>query len=707
MALADIDGLPRDAVLGLASSGMLAIAHLPTFFGDRSLQTASRFGWPARQDGTKASAWLGWGNRRSGQAARQLAKVAGVPFALLEDGFIRSVGLGKTGAPPVSLVVDDEGIYYDAAGPSRLERLIGSAECSSPQFQAAAAQALARWRAERLSKYNLGDDDAPPGLAGKIILVDQVHGDASLAGAGAGQRSFAAMLALALQNHSADRLVVLTHPDVREGKARGCLTELAAAQGISVLAQALSPHAILDVAAQVWTVSSGLGFEALLRGVPVTCFAAPFYAGWGLTDDKAVTALFQAAQQRRCARPTLETLFGAAFLRYARYADPVTRRALDFHGAVDRLAEWRKLDRARGRLASDAFGFSRWKRKAATAFLSGTQGSMQYHGKATPRALRRLGGTQARRIAVWGMTDRPGFAEGCRQVGHTLLRVEDGFLRSVGLGSDLLAPGSLVLDDLGLYYDARQESRLERILARDEFSPELLSRASALRAQLCANAITKYNLGHTPVDLRHAAGARRIVLVAEQVPGDASLRFGGGDVAGNLALLHAVRQENPAAFIVYKEHPDLVAGNRRGRLAPQLLRASADLVLSRGDMAGLFGQIDALHVMSSLAGFEALLRGVAVDVWGRPFYAGWGLTRDHAALPRRNRRLSLDELVAGTLITYPLYADPVSHVPCSVEDFMLALAAARAGGPAVTNAAGLTGQMRWLRRWLLAALRKA
>ncbi|MEF8701859.1 MAG: capsular polysaccharide biosynthesis protein, partial [Candidatus Accumulibacter sp. UW26] len=56
-----------------------------------------------------------------------------------------------------------------------------------------------------------------------------------------------------------------------------------------------------------------------------------------------------------------------------------------------------------------------------------------------------------------------------------------------------------------------------------------------------------------------------------------------------------------------------------------------------------------------------LLRGKRVVVHGQPFYAGWGLTEDRVrggvALGRRERRLQLDELVAGTLLRYPVYWD--------------------------------------------------
>jgi capsular polysaccharide export protein len=70
---------------------------------------------------------------------------------------------------------------------------------------------------------------------------------------------------------------------------------------------------------------------------------------------------------------------------------------------------------------------------------------------------------------------------------------------------------------------------------------------------------------------------------------------------------------------------------------------------------------DEVHTMNSLTGFDALLRGKQVVTYGQPFYAGWGLTEDRCeggqALVRRTRLLTLDELVAGVLLKYPLYWD--------------------------------------------------
>jgi capsular polysaccharide export protein len=66
-----------------------------------------------------------------------------------------------------------------------------------------------------------------------------------------------------------------------------------------------------------------------------------------------------------------------------------------------------------------------------------------------------------------------------------------------------------------------------------------------------------------------------------------------------------------------------------------------------------------------------------VATYGAPFYAGWGLTEDRVSLPRRTRRLTLDELVAGALILYPAYVDPVTGLACDAETAVWRLSQAR------------------------------
>ena len=256
-------------------------------------------------------------------------------------------------------------------------------------------------------------------------------------------------------------------------------------------------------------------------------------------------------------------------------------------------------------------------------------------------------------------------AKAAEQQGVPLLRVEDGFVRSVGLGSDFMPAASLVLDSRGMHFDPSVRSDLEQLLGETECDAALLERARGLIARLVARGITKYNVGVAALPIEWPAGKRRI-LVPGQVEDDLSVRLGGEGITGNADLLARVRTANPDAFILYKPHPDVEAGHRRGRIADEVATSFADIVIRDVSTAVILAEIDELHTLTSLAGFEALLRRRRVVVYGRPFYAGWGLTTDLGRVDR-GRRLTLEELVAGALILYPRYLDPVTRLPCGPE----------------------------------------
>lgn len=266
------------------------------------------------------------------------------------------------------------------------------------------------------------------------------------------------------------------------------------------------------------------------------------------------------------------------------------------------------------------------------------------------------------RMLVWGPRAPDEVVQLGRASGARILQVEDGFIRSVGLGSDLIRPQSVVLDGRGIYFDAARPSDLEVLLNEQAFTPDELSEALAVREFIVAHGITKYNLEpNEPIDFSGLAGDRPVVLVPGQVEDDASIALGCTGIHTNLQLLEAVRAARPHAFIVYKPHPDVVSGNRKGRLAASAARQYADWVETKASVVSCIAACDELHTMTSLSGFDALLRGKPVVTYGQPFYAGWGLTEDRCqdgpAFARRTRRLSLDELVVGALLKYPIYWD--------------------------------------------------
>lgn len=294
-------------------------------------------------------------------------------------------------------------------------------------------------------------------------------------------------------------------------------------------------------------------------------------------------------------------------------------------------------------------------------------------------------------LAVWGMKPFAGeLAPGVR-----VLRLEDGFLRSVGLGVDLIRPMSWVVDGRGIYYDATRPSDLEHLLATAPFDDAALQRAARLRERVVAQGLTKYNTGGQR--WQRPAGAACVVLVPGQVESDASLAYGAPGIRSNMALLQAARAAHPDAYLVYKPHPDVLAGLRaRGADEQEALRW-CDEVVEHAPMGELLMAVDQVHVLTSLAGFEALLRGKRVTCHGQPFYSGWGLTQDMLPNARRTRRLALDELVAGALIEYPVYLGRAGGSLLSPEQALDELVAWRA-------LAG--GRLPWWRKWFRVVLRR-
>lgn len=598
-----------------------------------------------------------WGASPTAWRGRAMATRSGAGLVTVEDAFLRSVLPGRARGPvarrgPVGLLIDTRGMHFDPDRPSALTALI--ADGTAAQHADRAAAALARLRAADLSKYNAHLPDMPPPGDDYVLVVDQTRGDAALMGAG--RALFLSMLAAARDEYPGRRIVVRAHPETAAGLRPGHLTRDDLRSGEMFCDAPVSPWRLVENAAAVYAVSSQLGYEALLAGHRPRIFGTPFYAGWGLTADETAPTRGTAAAA---------ALFAASHLLAPVWYDPCRDRLTDFDGALNQIeAEaraWRQ-DHAGHR----AYGMRLWKRPAiARAFGSGRGVRFTNHP-----------GTGV--TLVWANR-----ADTVPQA----IRVEDGFLRSRGLGAALTPPLSLVADDLGIYYDPTRESRLERLIAEGP-PPGGAARAEALIATIRAAHLSKYNLTGAPPALPPRDGRARI-LVPGQVEDDASIRLAAGVERTNLALLTRVRAENPDAMLIYRPHPDVAAGLRPGVVVAADLARLADHTVPDADLTALLDQVDAVWTITSTLGFEALLRGLPVTTLGAPFYAGWGLTRDLGTIPSRRRaRPTLAALAHACLIAYPRCFDPDSGLPCPPE-----VTAERLADPARR---GQSAPLRWL-----------
>ncbi|WMC09237.1 capsular polysaccharide biosynthesis protein [Oceanimonas pelagia] len=617
------------------------------------------------------AAVVGWGMKPNTERARRLAERRALPFWQLEDGFIGYIGHPAGGGHRLSLIVDKVGVYYDATRPSALEHMLQSLDWWNDDWQQRAGALRQALVEHGITKYNCYAGNTLPAAVAtrldnarpRVLVIDQTRGDQSVRLGLASEQSFANMLTAAKAENPGAQIIVRTHPDVLLGKKLGYLNDVG--DDVLLLADSVNPFALMAQVDKVYTVTSQLGFEALLAGKPVVCFGAPFYAGWGVTDDRI-------AVPRRGEPRTVPQLLAAAYLRYCRYLDPITGERCELEDVLDLILAQRSPVPPVDELY--AVGFSLWRRRFAPRFLSRYARKVTFVNRIPDAMDSRFRGNDNKAVLVWGRR----FESQLANCPLPVWRMEDGFLRSVGLGSDLRRPGSLVIDPVGIYYDPRTPSAIEHYLGHHDFSSLELSLGEQLLTHFREQALTKYNVGtRSRLDWRKQANGRPVLLVPGQVDDDASVQLGSPFVAGNAALLQAVRAAHPNAFIIFKPHPDVVSGNRKGQVPEKVLKTCVDLVETDAGIVDCLDACDTVHVLTSLTGLEALIRGKPVTVWSQPFYAGWGLTTDVHPVARRGRALPLPALVYATYAWYPTYVDYQTGLCSTPQRFARQLARER------------------------------
>ncbi|WP_435231341.1 capsular polysaccharide biosynthesis protein [Pseudopelagicola sp. nBUS_20] len=606
-----------------------------------------RFGLPKEGDFIAI-----WGQSPTAYRGKAVAKATNASPLFVEDAFLRSLHPGRTASePPIGVLIDQKGPHFDPSAPTDLEDILTMNPLDDTALLNRARGAIARIRDAHLTKYSGVDPTLTSPAPGYVLVIDQARGDASVTASKAGDDRFREMLVMAQEEHPSCPVIIKTHPETLDGQRPGYFGQKDVTDRVSLCTEPYSPWVLFDGAVGVYTVSSQMGFEAIFAGHKPRIFGQPFYAGWGLTTDE-----FPVARRER--KLTRAQLFAAAMILYPIWYDPNLDRLCTLEDSVNALdanvRAWRE-----DRRGWNAIGMRLWKRGP----------------------LQKIFGRVTRMTFDKHSLDRPDMVWANKPGSQGATRIEDGFLRSRGLGAELVPPLSLVCDDLGIYYDPTKESRLERLIAkRVNLRPDQRLRAENLIDSLRELGLSKYNLGgkHFKLPVGHK------ILVTGQVEDDASILVGAGPVCTNRNLLLITREANPDAIILYKPHPDVEAGLRKG-VVPDAADLS-DMVLEKADMAALLAQVSEVWTMTSLTGFEALIRGCKVVTTGAPFYAGWSLTNDQGTVPKRRKaKPDLAGLVHAALIDYPRYFDPSSGLPCSVETIVERLKTGEISYPGSVN----------------------
>ncbi|EAK4038146.1 capsular polysaccharide biosynthesis protein [Campylobacter jejuni] len=625
----------------------------------------------------KDDLFFGWGRKKSGLKAMNLAKKYKAKFILLEDGFIRSLNLGVENSPSFSMVKDDIGIYYDATMPSKLENLLNTYEFKDEEIKQA-KKAIELIKKYKISKYN-NNLDIPDDYFQKdekrALIITQTANDASLEFGLAKDFKTVDMIKDAIKENPKSKIYIKIHPDVLSGKKQSDLDINSLPKECILITENFNPIALLEFFDKVYTKTSGMGFEALMQECECICYGMPFYAGWGLTKDKLEC-------KRRMQKRSLEEVFYAAYILYSEYFNPYLNQKSNIFDTIQTLAKYKDIEKVNSNRLF-MLGFTLWKRHFIKPFFNAKDNEIIFLNSLKSLARYKL--KENDKFFIWGKkydenTLKNLLLTKAKEQNLTnftpkISLVEDGFIRSISLGSDLTRPFSLIVDDKGLYIDPNKASKLEELLQNEIFDENILNRAKNIIKILLENRFSKYNgLKHENLKINAKIG-QKIILIPAQVEDDASMILGGFGLS-TLDLLKEVRAKNQDAYIIFKPHPDVLSGNRVGLKDETRILEFCDEIVKDCSIDSAIKIADEIHTITSTSGFDALLRAKKVFIYGMPFYAGWGLTKDKYKCERRTRKLSLEELVAGALIAYPRYINPKTKTLCEIEvclDIMLNL----------------------------------
>jgi len=294
----------------------------------------------------RSDVFLRWGLKKTipGILTDKLADIFNKKKLYIEDGFIRSINLGLSGEPTLSVISDDISLYYDSTIETSFQKFLNSDFTLTNEQSSDVDLAIKLILNNKISKYNNTSIDRfeiSEKNSKKILLVDQRYGDYSVIKGGADESSFRAMLNYAIVNYPDYEIIIKKHPDSKfDGQESYLSSDLIASfknSNIKVLTDEINPYTLFEEVKKVFVVTSQMGFEALLAGKEVHCFGVPFYCGRGLTFDHLSVPVYM--RQPR----SLKEIFYTAYFAFTSYYSPTKDERCDIFEVISYILDRRKV----------------------------------------------------------------------------------------------------------------------------------------------------------------------------------------------------------------------------------------------------------------------------------------------------------------------------------------------------------------------------
>lgn len=277
-----------------------------------------------------------------------LSLIRNKPFVIVEDGFLKNMANRRNMSEAIDrfsvnncYTADDITHYIDATVPSRLELMLNSDEISITEEQKESSRRLiSKIIGNKLTKYNSQPIYTPnTGRAGrkKVLVVDQAYNDMSIIKGMADDKTFEQMLKAAIAENPDADIIIKTHPDsiVKKPARKAYYAKVRESENIFKVTYQINPISMLEYVDKVYVCTTQLGLEALMCGKEVHTFGMPFYAGWGLTNDRVKLA-------RKSKKRSLEELFYITYILYPIYINPETGTLCKIEDTLETLLKLRE-----------------------------------------------------------------------------------------------------------------------------------------------------------------------------------------------------------------------------------------------------------------------------------------------------------------------------------------------------------------------------
>lgn len=270
-----------------------------------------------------------WSYTERGTGLENYAREKGIDLIHVENGFLAFLDNGRDHPDPYSMFFDRKGLYFNSSEASQLEDILNQASfdcCSKLMRQAHCLLNL--YKSMSLGRINTVSINSVASELGvkyckRVLVLGQRKDDILSAYGNAADWTPEKLLELAIAENPGALILFLPPRDSSEGNKKRLfpLESLRQYENVRILEQSLVLGELFAACDHVYTITSSDGFEALLHGLKVTVTGMPFYAGWGLTDDRQTNA-------RRRRKLSIEEIFCGVFLLYQKYiigsGDPVT-----------------------------------------------------------------------------------------------------------------------------------------------------------------------------------------------------------------------------------------------------------------------------------------------------------------------------------------------------------------------------------------------